>query len=516
MTPTGKQVSCQESRSERQFRVRICSSLAAVLWIAVFATSCSVIRVPSTPEQPVEVPGAFSQHGEVALEERWWESLGDRELDSLIERALGDNFDLQIAWDRLDHAAALARKAGAALWPTLDVEASGSRTYSKGTTISSFRLGSFDLGSLAGADGGGETTTRDRFLLALPAAYEVDLWGRVRRTRRAAKLDVLASSADLSAAAMTLSAEVATTWYGLVEQRAILKILKEQILTNEKFLELVEFRYGHSQTSAVDVYQQRRQLETTRGEVPIATSRMHVLEHQLAVLLGSVPRQKAARESDTLPQELPPLPQTGLPAELVRRRPDLLSAHARLASANQRVAASIAERFPALRLTGRAETDAEKVGDLFDDWLASLAGNLIGPILDGGSRAAEVARSRAIAAEQLHQYANLVLRALQEVEDALIREQRQREYLVSLDKQIELSRQLVNESRLRYVNGDTDYLPVLEAIATLQRLERSRIEASRALIEYRVALYRSLAGGWEMRRAQRDDTTNKSDLGDTD
>jgi len=479
-----------------------CWQLFVALLVIFLTTSCSIVKVPSTPEQPVEPPEAFSQEGEAPIRERWWESLGDPELNDLVEKALAGNFDLQIAWDRLDQAAALARKAGAALWPSLDLQPSGSRTYSKGTTRSSFQLGGFDLESLAGTDDSGGTTTRDRFSLALPASYEVDLWGRVRSTRRAAQLDLLASREDLSAAAMTLSAEVATTWYRFVQQRAILKILAEQTRTNEQFLQLVEFRFGHNRASAVDVFQQRRQLESTKGEIPVATMQMRTLEHQLAILLGRVPQEKVSGQSDTLPEELPSLPRTGLPASLVRRRPDLLAAHARLASANQRVAAAVADRFPAVRLSGRAETDAEKVSDLFDDWLASLAANLIGPILDGGSRSAETARTRALASERLHEYGRLVLRAFREVEDALVREQRQREYLESLEKQIELSRRVVNESRIRYVNGDTDYLPVLEAVGTLQRLERLRLEASRALIEYRIALYRSLGGGWEMKRVR--------------
>lgn len=483
----------------------------------LLTSSCSLVKVPPTPEQPIEAPKAFSQEGQAVVAERWWESLGDAELNGLVEEALGGNFDLQIAWDRLAQAAALARKAGAAAWPALTAEAAGARFHSEGGTARGSRDGtSPSITSVGLGDTADDSTTGNTFSLGLAASYEVDLWGRVRSTRRAAGFNLAASGEDLAAAAMTLSAEVASTWYRLVEQRAILRILAEQIRTNEDLLGTVEFRFGHSKGSVVDVFQQQRQLESTKGGVPVAAMRMQVLEHQLAVLLGKVPQEKASGQSLGLLETLPPLPATGLPAELVRRRPDLLAAYARLASANQSVAAAVADRFPALRLSGRAETDAEEVGDLFDNWLASVAGNLVGPILDGGSRAAEVDRARAVASERLHDYSRLVLRAFLEVEDALVSEQRQREYLDSLEKQIELSRKLLTGARLRYVNGDTDYLPVLEAISTLQRLERSRIEAHRALIEYRIALCRSLGGGWDLTRAPQDEATNEPDLGGAD
>ena len=486
--------------------------LPAIL-VIVGTTSCSLIKVRRTTEMPVELPENFSQAGEAAMMPRWWESLDDPELNGLIEKALSGNFDLQAAWDRLEQSAALARKAGSAIRPSLNAEASASRTRSDRETLLG-RGGSSDIGAISSdlADGSG-TTISNWFSLGLSASYEVDLWGKVRSATRAAEFNLLASREDLSAAAITLSAEVANTWYGVVQQRAVIKILAEQVKTNGEFLELVELRFKNGRASAVDVLQQRRHLERTKGEVPIARMQLEVLAHQLAVLLGKAPLKKVSGTLDVLPK-LPPPPATGLPAEVLRRRPDLRAAHARLASADQSVASAIADRFPALRITGRVQTDAEEIEDVFDDWLANLAGSLIGPVIDGGRRAAEVERARAVASERLNDYGRLVLNAFREVEDALVRERRQREYLSSLEKQIDLSRQVVKQSRLRYMQGASDYLPVLEALNTLHPIERSGFEARRLLIEYRISLYRALGGGWEMKRTRRTDTTVEIDSGD--
>ena len=173
-------------------------------YVLLFTSSCSLVKVPPTPEQPIEAPEAFSQEGQAVVPERWWESLEDAELNGLVEEALGGNFDLQIAWDRLDQAAALARKAGAAAWPALTGEAAGARFRSEGGTIGGARGGTSPSTTSVGAGNGGDSITGNTFSLGLAASYEVDLWGRVRSTRRAAGFNLAASREDLAGAAMTL------------------------------------------------------------------------------------------------------------------------------------------------------------------------------------------------------------------------------------------------------------------------------------------------------------------------
>jgi outer membrane protein TolC len=309
----------------------------------------------------------------------------------------------------------------------------------------------------------------------------------------------MASAEALQTAALTLTARVASTWFGLIEQREQIVLLEQQLFTNQQTLELVNLQFRTGQVSIADLLQQRLVVENRRGELALARAQEQVLLNQLAILLGLTPGQAPHLAQATL-GDLPPLPATGLQSELIERRPDVRTAWLQIQAADQRVAAAIADRFPRLSLTGRATTSNEEIEDLFDDWLSSIAANLLAPLVDGGRRRAEVDRTRAVASAALHSYGQTILEALAEVEDALVREQRQLEYLRSLDRQLELAAQATERIRDRYLNGAVDYQRVLASILSEQQLQRTRIAASGALYENRINLCRALAGGWDLSR----------------
>jgi NodT family efflux transporter outer membrane factor (OMF) lipoprotein len=432
----------------------------------------------------VAAPQTFSLSGKGKVPDKWWTVLGDAELNKLIETALKNNLDLIATWDRLAEARATARKSDAELYPTLTGDGGASRTRTethKGAATPISPLGSVYTSS---------------FSLGLVASYELDLWGRVRSTSDAAALDVLVSVEDLDAAAITLTAEVAQTWYRLVESRQQLKLLDSQIKTSRQVLELAQLRFGLGKASAIDVLQQQQQVESRLAEKELTHATRMLLEHQLAVLLGKAPGRFTPPGTGSMPADLPELPRTGLSAGLVRRRPDIRSAHFRVAAANKRVAAAIADRFPRVSLSLQAGSSTSKVRDLFDNWFATLAANLTAPLLDGNLRASEVTRTQAVASRELHTYAQKILTAIKEVEDALARESRQRKYIVSLARQLALSREVIAKTRQRYANGDkgVDYLRILSVFDSHQRLERTSIQARRELIDFRIGLYRALAG----------------------
>jgi len=430
----------------------------------------------------ISTPETFSVSGSGAVLDKWWTVLGDAELNKLIDAALKENLNLIATWDRLAEARAVARRSDAGLYPSLTGSGGASRTRTETHKGAGFAA---PLG----------TTYASNFSLGLVAAYEVDLWGRVRSTSDAAAMDVMGSQEDLDAAAVSLSAEVAQTWFRLLELREQLKLLDSQIETSKQILELVDLRFGLGKVPAIDLLQQKQQLESKRAEKVRTDSARQVLVHQLAVLLGKAPG-KFNPAAGTLPETLPDLPATGLSADLIRRRPDVRSAHYRVKAANKRVAAAIADRFPRVSLSAQAGTSTAKVRDLFDNWFASLAANLTAPILDGEMRQAEVERTRAVASRQLHGYAQKILQAIKEVEDALVRESRQRQYMDSLEKQLKLSDEVIVKTRQRYANGDkmVDYLRILASLESQQRLQRTLLQARRELIDLRVGLYRALAG----------------------
>ena len=474
--------------------------VAVCLWLSG-GLSCT--RRAETFSPPVGAPKAFSMSGKAPMPARWWTAFDDAELSALVERALAGNLNLQSTWDRLEQARAAARAGAAGMYPSVTGDGGASRT----RTVTLVRV-----------DDGvkhRDIAYASSFSLGLVASYEVDLWGRVRSTRDAAALDLRASREDLSAAAITLAAEVGGTWYRLVDQRGQIRLLDDQIRTNREYLELVTLRFRRGQVPATDVLQQQQLLESTKAEKVQARSGRKVLEHQLAVLLGKSPGAAAGGPGGVLP-DLPPLPDTGVPAELIRRRPDLRGAYLRVQAADRRVAAAIADRFPRISLSARAETSAAEVRDLFDNWLAGIAANLTAPLFDGALREAEVDRTRAAASERLHVYGQTVLEALRDVEDALVREARQQEFLASVDQQLDLSRKVIDQTRDRYAKGAMDYLRVLAALQSHQRLQRAHLRGKQELIQFRINLYRALGGGWDMRRGRiisRPPTEEKKDAG---
>ena len=448
--------------------------LAPFVVLACFS-SCAPRGVKVT--SPARVPEAFSSKGTALMPTKWWTAFGDAELDSLVDRALEGNFDLRTVWDRLDQARAVAAKSGAPLLPAVDGGPRVSRTWTKTAGAPQLNVTEYSLG--------------------LSAGYEVDLWGRIRSAFDAARLDVYATEEDLHAAAITLVAEVARTWYQLVESRGQLRLLDEQIRTNEKYLEIITLKFRRGQVSATDVLQQRQLVELTKGERIQVESNIRVFENRLAVLLGRAPGVLEVEVPAAFPP-LPAMPAGGLPAEWVRRRPDVRAAELRVQAADRRVASAIADQFPKLSLLLNAETSAEKLRHLFDNWLANLAANLVAPIFDAGLRRAEVERTRAVVSERLNFYGEVVLTSLQEVEDAMAQEGKQAEYLGSLDRQLKLGKQSTDETLANYTKGTMDFIRYLTTLLSYQRLQRTYLTAERDLVLFRIALYRALAGGWAL------------------
>jgi len=342
-----------------------------------------------------------------------------------------------------------------------------------------------------------QTTVGHSYSLGLAASYELDLWGRIQSSRDAAAFEAQASEQDLQATALTLSAQVAGTWYQLVEQYGQLDILDEQIINNKKVFELVNLQLRTGQVGISDMLQQRQLIESNQGERDLALAQAAVLEQQLAILLGYPPQQNVAQRVGKL-IDLPPIPQLGLPAELIQRRPDIRSAFFTVKAANSDLAAAIADRFPQLSFSADLKTTGVHTRDLFSNWLATLASNLVAPIVDGGLLKAEVDRTRAAAAEALNSYGQTILEALGEVETALVQEQRQRDFIVSIDKQLTLAGQVIERLRDRYLQGSVDYQRVLDALLSFQELQRSLLTARQNLVQYRIDLCLALGTGWTL------------------
>ncbi|WP_054651964.1 efflux transporter outer membrane subunit, partial [Salidesulfovibrio brasiliensis] len=373
---------------------------------------------------------------------------------------------------------ASAVQAGAGLYPTLD--ATGGYTHTRQGTE---------------AQGGGRSmTVTEDHSLGLSAGYEVDLWNRIGSAAKSGALKAEAGREDVNAAAMTVAGEVAAKWVEIQAQRRKKAILQEQIKVNRTYLELIELRFRNALATALDVYQQRENVARVKAELPPVESEERILLHELALLLGR-PAGSLDIEDAGLP-ELNDLPGAGLPSDLLANRPDVRSAGLKLRAADWSVAEARANRLPSLTLTGQGAYSGAQLTNLFDNWLLSLAGSVMGPILDGGYREAAVEKARGEADEQLADYKSAVYTAFKEVEDALARERWQKKYLQAHETQLQAARTSLDEAISRYRQGLDDYLPVLSALMTVQDLELALVEDHKNLILYRIALHRALGGGW--------------------
>jgi NodT family efflux transporter outer membrane factor (OMF) lipoprotein len=441
----------------------------------VLSVSCAHTPLQEPSDTEILIPETFTLYGETApVSDRWWEEFGSGELDTLIGKAMDGSPTLRQSLARLEQSRALAVQAGADRLPDLNLSAGASQTWRNVND---------------------ETVTTQSGSLTLVSSYELDFWGRVRARQRSALLDLEESQENLYTAMLTLASEVALKWLEVISVNLQIELLHEQLETNRTILELIELRYLKGIATALDIYQQRQALAETEAAYPPFESRLQTLQHELAVLVGKPPRTDLGLRATVLP-ELKALPEIGIPADILGRRPDIRAAGLGLRAAEAQVTAARAGRLPAVNLSATAGFSSDSFGDLLESWIATLAANLTYTLFDMGSKKAEVHRQEAIVSERLAFYEQTVLSAIREVEDAMIREVKQVEYIKALKEQLRISEDGFREAGSRYRKGLSDYLPVLSALNSTQRLQRSIVQAEFERFSYRVALYRALGGSW--------------------
>ena len=451
-----------------------CKPLVVGLVIMLLAGCSADIKQFKAPVVPNE---KFSNRGVAPIVDKWWLAFEDTELNHLIDYALTHNFTLLATYDRLAQARAIAKKSGAELTPQLKGSFKANRNHIKNTV--------------------GQSSNND-FSVGLAASYEVDLWGRIRFGMQAAVLDEKSAQQDVQIAAITLSAEVTSTWYKLIDQRLQAALLDKQIKINQDNADVLFTRFRLGQARAADVFQQKELLQATIGDKAIVSANIKSYEYQLATLLGKPVNTLTLSKKNQFPV-LPAKPDTGLSSELIQRRPDIYKAYLAMQAADQRLAAAVVDRFPKLSLSASLNSNTPDLQSLFNNWLATLAGNIVLPLIDGHRRIAEIERNQAVFSATVNQYGTVILRALQEVEIALIREQQQAVLLASLEQQLILSKQAYEQIQLRYRYGGMDFLRVLSSRLSVQALERRQIRTKRELIDFRINLYKALAGGWSVK-----------------
>ncbi len=453
------------------------SGCPAQLIVAALALyGCNPHRVNDKPQPQVALPKSYGSEQTTAdLPDRWWQQFGDKGLDSLVGRALSASPRMQIAWARLAQSEALGDAARAPRFPIADLQASAA-----------YRENFFPPFG---------TIDQRTYSLSMPVSYEVDVWNRYGAGAHAASANVQATRNDVEATAMSISAEVSEAWFDVVNTRAAKKLVDAQLAINRTLDELVTFRFERGIAAAIDVYQQRQQVLAGEAQLALLEGQLRLALNRLAILLGQPVPDLVLPTTDTLPT-VPTLPGLGIPADLLERRPDLRAARDRIVAQDYQLAAAIAARLPTFIVNGSLSFSSTKPADLLDTLLKSISGTLSAPLFDGGRRAAEARRQRALLHEIVASYSQVLLQALLEVDSALARETQQDKSLTPLRAQHEIAQATLREARARYEQGLTDYLPVLSALTGLQTLERSLLDAERQRLSARVQLYRALGGTW--------------------
>lgn len=470
----------------------------AVVAVTLLLGGCWSLA-PRYERPPIELPAQWAgseDRSSTAISVQWWKIYADPLLDQLVEEAFAHNANLALAVARVDEARALAGFARSELFPFADVGANRSREQSS-------------LRTNVPLPPGTERKT-DSYRAGLNVTYELDLWGRLRDASSAARAELLATQAAHETVHLAVAAEVTQGYFALRAYDEQITATHRSLDTRSEALALQKLRYEAGVISEFEYRQLEAEVLAARAQLPgIERSRIQQ-ENVLALLLGKSPRAiyagasiEAVAPTDaapTLPTSIVP---PGLPSELLLRRPDLVEAEQRLIAANARVGVMRAAYFPSISLTGFYGSESAVLSDLFTGpagtWKATAA--LIQPIFGFGRVSTQVDAANARQRQAVAQYQRAIQNAFREARDAIIAQTKTREQFEAEDQRVAALTQSLRLAELRYRNGITSQLEMLDAERNLLSARLNRSEALRAQRAAIADIFKSVGGGWEFKPA---------------
>jgi multidrug efflux system outer membrane protein len=428
----------------------------------------------------------------------WWTSFNDPELTSLIARVTAENLDAKEAVLRIVEARAQRDISSADQWPTLTGNASAkTNRLSESTPTGSLFS---KVGQFPGVTGINIPNPYSQYQLGFDASWEVDLFGRVRRSVEAAKADTQASVEDSRAVLVSTLGDVGRAYIDLRGAQAKRQVLEDDIATERDLLDLAGQRRRSGLSSAIDVVRAAAEASDAEAQLPSVNQQITVDINQLSELMDREPG--ALRAELEVAQPVPPVPPLvpiGLPADLARRRPDIREAEARLHAATARVGVAVAELYPKLTLGASAGLQSESLMTL-TNWASRFltAGPTVElPIFDAGRRRATVRLQGVKAEEAALDYRRTVLSALTEADNALAAYSADQARRVALGDAVARYRDAVDLARQRYASGVASFIDVLDAERLLEQNELLLADASTTVSTDLVVLYKALGGGWD-------------------
>lgn len=447
---------------------------------------------PDYQRPEVEVPAAyrFAEPGAADVSNTaWWEQFQDPVLNELIQTALAENKDVKIAAARVEEYLGRFGETRSRLFPQVGADGVGQR-------------------AKASQDSGPQSLSSSvnpvykNFQASVGIGWELDVWGRLRRLDEAARAELLATEEGRRGVILSLVSSVASSYVNLRDLDRQLEIARATVVTRAESYRIFKLRYGAGTISEMELAQNQSEYELALATVPQLEAQVARQENALAVLLGRNPGP-ITRGRELARLSLPQVP-AGLPSDLLEQRPDLRQAELNLIAANARIGAAKALYFPTISLTGLLGSVSTQLSNLFtgpaETW--SYAAGLSVPIFTAGGIAGQVQQVEAQQKQALLTYQQSIQTAFRDVENALVASQKSREQMAAQARQVEALRTYSRLARLRYDNGYTSYIEVLDAERSLFNAELSLSQIQGAVFVAMIDVYKATGGGWVAKAEQ--------------
>jgi len=447
------------------------------LIIIVSITGCAM--GPDFKKPVLETPDNFrfsdSESKEV-VNLNWWELFDDPVLYSLVVTALMDNKDLMIAASRIEEARAALGFTKADQYPRLDLEAGAA------------------VGNYLGIS---RSSTTDKYAFIAPIlSWEIDFWGKYRRSTEAARAELMASEYSLKTVQLSLISEIVSTYFLLLDYHQRLRLSKHTLVSRLDSLDIIQKRFDKGIIPEIDLNQAQIQKEIAAGAIPLYERLIANTENALSILMGKFPGE--IKTGDDLNQQtVPPDIPSGLPSSILERRPDIAEAMYLLEAQTARIGVAQALRFPSITLTGLFGVASSELSSISTDGTVwSVGGSLLGPIFDFKKSRQRVEIEKERTQQALYRYENRVLLAFREVSDALNDIQTYKEQISTVERKLKAAENAARLSKMRYDKGVTSYLEVLDTERTLFDVELELSQLKQEFYNAYVRLYKALGGGW--------------------
>jgi len=413
---------------------------------------------------------------------RWWTQFDDKELERLIGVALAENKSVLIAAARVEEFYGRYGAQRGQQFPQVGLTADAGRQ----------RAPDVSTPFTAGQSGG----TNNSYVVDLGVSFELDLWGRLRRATEAARAELLAAEENRRTVILSLVSAVATAYVNLLDLDRQLEIARSTAQTRAESLRIFELRFKGGTVSEMELQQVRSEYEAALAAIPSLEKQIAQQENNLSVLLGRNPGPVA--RGGTLDKLVLPAVPAGLPSELLERRPDIRQAEQQMVAANARIGVAKAAFYPSISLTGLLGTASTDLSNLFSGasktW--SYAAEINQPIFTGGTLSGQLLVSEAQQKQVLYGYQQAIQSAFAEVENSLVDQAKTRQQVAALARQVEALGRYAYLARLRYDNGYTSYIEVLDAERSLFNAQLQLAQTQGQLYFALINLYKALGGGW--------------------